>query len=474
MTSTAVKGMNPLMNYVSAKQAQNAADNLAGSFSEAFGKAAGNSGAQDMQIQADRKQNAQIKVNHTDKKGLDESKSTVKMEKPQTAETDGKAEAAIQKEGEELAGKVAEELGITVEQVVKAMEALGLTMADLLNTDNMTQLVLTIEGADMLSLMTDEGLYNSLQNLLGMVKESVNVLQDEFGMTAEELTAVLEQVKAGNEIPDENLNPKESTVEKQSAANEAQGQEDYTVTVERDGEVTKVSVKVDGNSESESTEVTSQKLQTPEQEADSKSGAGKKNDSSGREAASGEGAAHGSALLENLLNRDNAVKAEPVFENALTNQTADTKDIMNQIMDYMKIQVKADLTQMEIQLHPASLGTVNINISSKEGVITAQFFAQNETVKAAIESQIVQLKSSFEEQGLKVEAVEVTIASHEFERNLSGNGGGQEQTQDSKKKNVRKINLNDVNAAEEAELDEAQQIAVEMMTADGSTVDFTA
>ena len=49
------------------------------------------------------------------------------------------------------------------------MEALGLTMTDLLNVDNMTQLVLAIEGEDMISLMTDEGLYNSLQNLLSMV-----------------------------------------------------------------------------------------------------------------------------------------------------------------------------------------------------------------------------------------------------------------------------------------------------------------
>ena len=43
---------------------------------------------------------------------------------------------------------------------------------DLLNADNMTQLVLTIEGADMLSLMTDEGLYHSLQNLLGWYHSS--------------------------------------------------------------------------------------------------------------------------------------------------------------------------------------------------------------------------------------------------------------------------------------------------------------
>lgn len=469
MTDTSVKGVNPLMNYVSARQAGNAAGNLTGNFTDAFSKATNQNNSQDFALQNDRKQSTQIKVNNTDKKGLDSKDNVIKPEKTQDTADGRKAEDAMQKAGNELVEKVAEELGVSVEQVQKAMEALGLTMVDLLNVDNMTQLVLTIEGADMLSLMTDEGLYDSLQNLLGMVKEAADVLKQELGITAEEIAAILEQTKMDGDAQKENLRPEQTAEEKQPEV--AEGKEDYTVTVEKDGEVTRVSVKVDGNSETESSEVVSGKLQTPEQETGSKSD--NREHSPGKES-SGENVAQSNMLLENLLNRGNSVKPEAVFENAMANQTVDTSDIMNQIMDYMKIQVKADLTQMEIQLHPASLGTVNINISSKEGVITAQFLAQNETVKAAIESQIVQLRSNFEEQGIKVEAVEVTIASHEFERNLSGNSREQGQTQSEKKKSVRKINLNELNAAEEPVLNEAEQIAVEMMTADGSTVDFSA
>lgn len=69
----------------------------------------------------------------------------------------------------------------------------------------------------------------------------------------------------------------------------------------------------------------------------------------------------------------------------------DTENIMRQIMDYMKIQVKADTSNLEMQLHPASLGTVQVQIASKGGAVTANFIAQNETVKAALESQMVQL-----------------------------------------------------------------------------------
>ena len=106
-------------------------------------------------------------------------------------------------------------------------------------------------------------------------------------------------------------------------------------------------------------------------------------------------------------------------------------------------------------------------------MITAQFLTQNEAVKSVLESQIVQLKSSFEEQGIKVEAVEVTVESHAFERNLSGEGNGKQQPQEGKKKGVRKLNLNEMNPEEET-LEEDDRLAVEMMAAGGGTVDFTA
>ena len=70
---------------------------------------------------------------------------------------------------------------------------------------------------------------------------------------------------------------------------------------------------------------------------------------------------------------------------------------MRQIMDYMKVSVKADSSELEMQLHPQSLGTLHIQMASRNGVVTANFIAQNETVKAALESQMVQLKENFAE-----------------------------------------------------------------------------
>lgn len=469
MTSSPVKGMDPLMNFMSAKSKGNLPDNLSGNFSEAFSKA---SGQQNMVLQSEKQTqgSSKVQVQNTDKKGLDNGNPQKTDQKQVGTQEDVKAEKVAdeaQKAGEELVGKVAEELGVSEEEVLAAMEALGFVMADLLNADNMTELVLTIEGEDMLALMTDEGLYNSLQNLLTMVSEAVDQIGEKVELSPEELEAILEQAK----VPEMEENP-ETVPEDGKRPQIPEGQEDYTVTVERNGETVKVSVEVDGGSQTESTEVTGLKPEAVQEETTADSGKGdgsKKEGSSQKENA--QEMTHGNMLLESLLNKGGAVKSEAVFENAMAQNTADTQNIMNQIMDYMRVQVKADMTQMELQLNPASLGTVNINITSKAGVITAQFLTQNETVKAAIESQIVQLKNSFEEQGLKVEAVEVTVASHSFERNLNGDGNGQQQAQDGKKKGNRKVNLNGPAMEEEPAAEEEEPAIMGM---EGSTVSFTA
>ena len=464
MTSSAVKELNPLMNFVQTKSKGNLQDDLGGNFTDAFSKA---SGQQNVAFQSANavQGSTKVQVQNTDKKGLDNDNGA-KVNTKEVKSQDISADKKLQETGEELVEKVAEELGVTEEEVIAAMEALGLTMIDLLNADNMTQLVLAIEGEDMLSLMTDEGLYNSLQNILSMVSQATNQLQEELGITPEELAAMLEEATAKEELPkDKQELPAQDGVKEQIP----EGEEDYTVTVERNGETVKVSVEVDGNSESKSEEVTSLKTQPAEEQQTSGKEEGSKKDGASHREHTQE-STQGNLLLENLLNRSNAVKTDMAFENVMTQQnTEQTQNIMNQIMDYMRIQVRSDMTQMELQLNPASLGTVNINITSKAGVITAQFLTQNETVKAAIESQIVQLKNSFEEQGIKVESVEVAVANHSSERNLNGEGSRQQQSQDGRRKGTRRVNLNGQTLDEEPEPENEQPVL-----ADGSTVNFTA
>ena len=180
-------------------------------------------------------------------------------------------------------------------------------------------------------------------------------------------------------------------------------------------------------------------------------------------------------LLQNLK-EDNFLAQLQQTAQTEEARTADTQDIMRQIMDYMKVSVKADSSELEMQLHPQSLGTLHIQMASRNGVVTANFIAQNETVKAALESQMVQLKENFAEQGVKVEAIEVTVQTHQFEQNLEQGRGNNSNTANETgagRKRTRRINLNAAFAEEEPQTEE-DRIAADMMSANGNTVDFTA
>lgn len=177
-------------------------------------------------------------------------------------------------------------------------------------------------------------------------------------------------------------------------------------------------------------------------------------------------------FVQNLTQNAEAAAAAEATESPFA-QTQ-TREIMDQILNFMRIQIKPEMTQLEMQLHPESLGTVNVHIASREGVITAQFTAQNETVKAALESQMIQLKETFAEQGVKVEAIEVSVQANGFRQEYEGSKERGNTADDRERKPARRINLNNPAFLEEEPLSEEEELAVSMMEANGNTVDYTA
>ena len=78
--------------------------------------------------------------------------------------------------------------------------------------------------------------------------------------------------------------------------------------------------------------------------------------------------------------------------------------------------------------------------------------------------------------GVKVEAIEVTVQTHQFEQNLEQGRGNNSNTANETgagRKRTRRINLNAAFAEEEPQTEE-DRIAADMMSANGNTVDFTA
>lgn len=90
-----------------------------------------------------------------------------------------------------------------------------------------------------------------------------------------------------------------------------------------------------------------------------------------------------------------------------------TTDIVNQIMEKIKVSIKPEISEVKMILKPEQLGEVSLKIATQNGIVTAQFIAENQKVKEIIESNFNQLKDMLNEQGIDVGALEVNVSGDE-------------------------------------------------------------
>lgn len=310
---------------------------------------------------------------------------------------------------------LAELLNMDQAQLQALMDEMGISDAELLDMDALKALVLQAGGAeDMTALLTDENLYSAMVALEEGFGDIMENVQETLGVTDDELNVLKEQLTR--------MNTEEAPV----------------ITVES---------TVEANSAEQKQEQTSEQ---------------------------GEGTNNGTFGM----NGQNPFVVEASVEEAGTFSTQTggfisegTQEIMNQILDYMKIQLNADADYLEMQLQPESLGTLQIRITAKEGIMTAQFTTASESVRAALESQMVQLQQQLENQNIKVDAIEVTVQSHAFESALQ-QGEERQQQPEEKRNRTRAIDLNSLTEADE--LSEEDKIVAQMMEVNGNTVDYLA
>lgn len=342
----------------------------------------------------------------------------------------------------EMIQQIAEAFDMTVEEVQSLMADLGMEQLDVLQQEHLSALLLAVAGVeDSMALLTDGELYQKYQ----MLMEQMNAMLEQCG---EELQMPMEHVE---ELLDSDNLPIEITVE-----------EDVT---EESSVVDKQNVTEDGqDSINNMNSVT---------EAQNGGQMQKQNDGMNSEQNADDKGQNGNLMLQNLKTQNMDAQVQQL--NPVTSTwDADTMDIMKQIMDYMRIQIKPDVSSLEMQLHPENLGTLQIHLASKGGTVTAQFVTQNDAVKAVLESQMIQLKESFAEQGVKVDAVEVTVQTHQFEQNLE-QGRGRQSEETEKKQKTRRIRLDGELTMEALDnMEEEEQLAAQVMAANGTTVDYTA
>lgn len=482
MTSAPVKDVSSLMNFVGGKNlTKTGGTTQPGSFGDVMSKTQNGSTDSPNQTVAG-KDTRKTPASDT----LRGSKATVKpketVEKPadevKVESMTEEQSMVVEEAGNEVIKEIAEEFEVPPEEVEKAMEVLGLSVYDLFDPSNLKQLVLELEdGADLAVLLTDENLFAKLQNVLNVAVDAKADLAGELGMDSKEFQSLLEELQSSLKEPEimgeENLT---NAVDSGQMAEEVKVAKEeapkITVEVKAGDETVRLSADEKGNVTG-----TAEVVPSESEVNNTKEHAGEhEQKGNGNSQKESEGKLQTENLQMDALIQNRVQTAEVSFEQTAAVFSEQTREIMDQIMDYMRIQLKPGMDQLEMQLHPESLGTVHIQLSSKGGEVTAQFQVQNETVKAAIESQIASLQESLKEQGIKVEAVQVTVENHGFESNLWQGQGREENasSHNNNRKSPRRINLNDLDGTFNEDADEEELLAAKMMEANGNTVDYTA
>lgn len=340
-------------------------------------------------------------------------------------------------------------LGITDKELEEYMAKLGFQIMDIFNPTVLQNLIMNVNNMENISdLLVDETAVNQMSELAVEINNVFDL--ETTGLSENELEALkgmMQEIKQsfqGAEIkPDVDID-KSDNIESGEKQNKGISDEEIPVVVRNES--------ADTGSHMEEKEQSSEEIH-------------------GKDIFKVKTDESRPSPLEHMINQFAGVQNNGDIQNfdAQVSNVKEMREIVNQIVEQIKVTIKPDNTSMELMLNPESLGRVNLSVVSKNGTMTAQFVVQNEAAKEAIQSQLQILKENFDNQGIKVEAVEVTVSNFGFGE--SDNTGTRDGTP--KKQARRNINIDSVKISEDILSDE-EELAVEMMEQNGGSIDYTA
>ncbi len=399
---------------------------------------------------------------------------------------------SIDKVNEKIADEVKDVLGIDDDTFANAMTALGLSPLDLLESNNLAKLVLFVNGSsDFTDLLTDENMMNQLnelsdilgnlnwEDLTGMSKSDFlegvedfnaksqtgsDVFKEDAPALAQE-TAV-DAADSGNTFENVSAEEESATNTNNVSTEKKSVQGETTVNTSDNSSDTKVEVSVTKSEES-----SSQQSSFSSQSEDDMSEV-----------------THDQTISEDDVTTDNQHTVRNDFIQNLNQAVNDTVkvakpesvrmqqmvDIVNQVVEKIKVSIGTESTSMEMQLNPEHLGKLLLNVSSKNGVMTAVFSVQSEEAKAALESQMYTLRENLELRELKVDAVEVNVSDFDFSHSDQTMSGDQSKADNGNGKQM-KFDFDDEASSEEMiSNEEKEAVRKQVMRDNGSQIDFTA
>ena len=321
---------------------------------------------------------------------------------------------------------------VNIEDVQSNLDQMGMGFEELFSNDGLKSLFLNMESADVSSLLTDETLNANLEEFVidvNAILEGKDVSFDEIVSAFEEELVLVDDFSKLNNNP---------IVQNEDFETEYMPEaEDEVNNLSKND----IDVKIEFENEEEKAKSSSKNYSKSDANVD----ADNKN-----------------TIIQNINNAVNSVEdVTPVSETSVR-----PVQIVDQIVEQIRVNINEANTSMEMQLYPEHLGRIQIHVISKDGVMTAKIAAETETARQAIEAGLNNLKESLQNQNLKVDAIEVMVSTTAFAE--SDQKQEQYQQQGTGKRGTK---LGFFDGEDE---DSADEIEVQKMQVEGSSVSYRA
>ena len=377
---------------------------------------------------------------------------------------------------------IKDELDVTDEQIEKAMEDLGLQFLDLTDQSNLAALVTKLSGSeDSASLLVSDAfpqIVLKVNDLAGGLQEDLGISMEDLQQMAELVTTDVEEAGTTDNLhePAKATEGTEETMQKTEDVKDRVVAEEATEQVEIPTEETIEPTKTDETDElvtAGSKDVTTEK-QTDQGQEDATD---QDTDAFLKQQTKTE--IHPTQDLTPMQAEspitEFASHMEPTVE-LPTGESVSVQSIIDQIVEASRTTMDGDKTTVEMLLHPEGLGKVLMEVTEENGQVRAHIYTQNEQVKEALENQMFQLKEQMNQSQTKVQSVEISVGTHEFERNLEAGQQNQEQGQEGQNqrpKKMRNLNMNDLDDLQGL-MTQEEELVTKMMRDQGNTVNYTA
>lgn len=404
------------------------------------------------------------------------NKNNTKEISIKTASKNSHTESEVKKITDDISSqiveKVTDDLDISEDELNNAMQLLGLTAMDLLNPANLSALYCEVTGnaSDPQALVLNAD-FTALFNDVSQIASENDAQLD-----------LLSQLTASDdgEILDADIVSSADTTEKTVDSS----YDDTAASGQNINDTADEAVKVyDGGTQDSSYQNPDEGTSsgetgngiTSDEKTQSKSLTDSSFDDSGERVLHHDNGTHSDnsmlhASVSEQLNTDTSFE----MSQSQSRLRVDTTDIIRQIVDSMSISNTTEESAINLQLTPESLGRMYINVSQKNSEISARIAVSNEAVKEALQTQMVNLKEALNNSGIRVNEVEITVASHEFERNLE-QGAANDSRQQESTNSYNGSNSSDSGIDSDMMQDRVEErLVTQIMRDNGNSVDFTA